>query len=189
LHGWQALSNHNALKIGIQIRAGDKILVHKRRDNTTLELYDAFFDCATQLEALGRTSPKQRVVYYLITDSMKLRRLAKEALAPKLLTSLDVYLQHSRVQRGVPDDELRQGFVSAAAEIWLFSLTNYQIITLHSGFGRLGAYMSGRFHQVYDIDIRQNQQTPPPGRTCSSYDYASIEYIRNTSTGLGASGI
>jgi hypothetical protein len=151
--------------------------------------YDAFFDCAAQLEAGRRASPQQPVLYYLISDSVRLRQLAAAALGPKLVTSLDVPVQHSRMQESMRDALARRGFQSAAAEMWLFSLTNYQIITLHSGFGRLGAYMSGRFHQVYDIDFVQNQQTPPPRRACSAYDYASIEYISLNSTGLGAGGL
>jgi hypothetical protein len=187
--GCQALSDNSVLKIGIQIRVGDRTLVKGRRDFTPLAQYDAFFDCAAQLEASRRASPRQRVLYYLISDSVRLRKLAVAALGPKLVTSLDVPVQHSRKEYDLSEEGLRRGFESAAAEMWLFSLTNYQIITLHSGFGRLGAYMSGRFHQVYDIDVVQGQQTPPPLRSCSPYDYASIEYISLNSTGLGATGL
>lgn len=186
---WQALSDHSVLKIGIQIRVGDRTLAKGRRDFTGLVQYDAFFDCAAQLEANRRASPKQRVLYYMISDSVRLRKLASAALGPKLVTSLDVPVQHSRKEYRLTEDGMRRGFASAAAEMWLFSLTDYQIITLHSGFGRLGAYMSGRFHQVYDIDVVQEQQTAPPLRSCSPYDYASIEYISLNSTGLGATGL
>jgi hypothetical protein len=41
-----------------------------------------------------------------------------------------------------------RGFQSAAAEMWMLGLTDYQIITTHSGYGRLGSFMSGKFHQV-----------------------------------------
>ena len=41
-----------------------------------------------------------------------------------------------------------RGFQSAAAEMWMLGLTDYQVITTHSGYGRLGSFMSGKYHQV-----------------------------------------
>jgi hypothetical protein len=42
---------------------------------------------------------------------------------------------------------------------------------------------------VYDIDFVQNQQSAPPRRTCSPYNYASMEYATPNTTGLGAMGL
>jgi hypothetical protein len=44
-----------------------------------------------------------------------------------------------------------RGFQSAAAEMWMLGLTDYQVITTHSGYGRLGSFMSGKYHQVSSV--------------------------------------
>lgn len=55
--------------------------------------------------------------------------------------------------------------------MWLLSLTDYQVITVHSGYGRLGAFISGKYHQVYGIDYWKDQATPPPRQRCGPADY------------------
>ena len=51
-------------------------------------------------------------------------------------------------RQGLQHMQVIRGFQTAAAEMWMLGLTDYQIITTHSGYGRLGSFMSGKFHQV-----------------------------------------
>jgi hypothetical protein len=36
--------------------------------------------------------------------------------------------------------------------MWMLGLTDYQVITTHSGYGRLGSFMSGKYHQVDNLE-------------------------------------
>lgn len=166
-----ALSNPDTLKIGIQIRVGDKVFT-TGEDDATVAFYAAFFDCATQLEASRRRYPEHRVVWYLISDSVRLRRLAAEAFGPKLLTSLGTTVKHTRKKRDTDPAEVQRAFRAAVAEVWLFSLCDYHVPSLHSGFGRTGAYMSGRYHHYYPVAF--DKETPgvmAKNRSCGTLDY------------------
>ncbi len=207
----RALSDPKTLKIGIQIRVGDATLVGGNGGGSgkpleTLERFTAFFDCAAQIEDGRRRLPAQHVLYYLISDSTRLRRLAAEAMGGKLLTSTDAPVQHSREgqQGGVVGGgggrggstspkpsraEVVRAFQAAAAEMWLFALTNYQVISLHSGYGRFGAFASGRFHQVYAIDLAKDATAAAANRSCGVLAYASMEYVSPESDGLVATGL
>eukprot|EP00955_Chlamydomonas_euryale_P112622 366146-Chlamydomonas_euryale.AAC.2 len=44
------------------------------------------------------------------------------------------------------DHPSSSGFYQACAEVWAFSLTDYQIITLKSGFGKVGAMLAAPDH-------------------------------------------
>lgn len=64
-------------------------------------------------------------------------------------------MQHSR-WRGVSKDKVVGAFRTAAAEMWLFALADYHIMSRRSGFGRISSYMSGRWHQLYAV-LRQGR--------------------------------
>ncbi len=42
-----------------------------------------------------------------------------------------------------------------------------QVVSIHSGYGRIGAFCSERWHQVYGIDLWKDSEEPAPNRTCS----------------------
>ena len=46
-----------------------------------------------------------------------------------------------------------------------------QVFTTHSGYGRLGAFMSGRYHQAYGIDFWKDSVEVPPKQRCGPKDY------------------
>jgi hypothetical protein len=46
-----------------------------------------------------------------------------------------------------------------------------QVFTTHSGYGRLGAFMSGRYHQAYGIDFWKDSVDVPPKQRCGPKDY------------------
>ncbi len=100
----------------------------------------------------------------MISDSLQLRKQAAAALGDKLLTSLQAPVQHTR-RRGAGDEELAAAFRTAAAEMWLYSLADYHIMTLQSGFGRwvadlnhLSPFMSFCLHQRFaDVNACSRQ--------------------------------
>jgi hypothetical protein len=83
-----------------------------------------------------------------------------------------------------------RGFQTAAAEMWMLGLTDYQIITTHSGYGRLGSFMSGKFHQVRPLaptSPRLLQPFPPPARLVYSYIRAAAQ--RGSPLGSGSDSL
>jgi hypothetical protein len=84
----------------------------------------------------------------------------------QVLTSIDtVRIKHVARIRAKREDIVRP-FISAAGELWMFSLTDYQIISSYSGFGATSALWSRRWHSQYNIDNKLN--TPRP---CGALDY------------------
>lgn len=80
--------------------------------------------------------PGQEVRWYLLTDSVKLRRQAKERYGDKLVTKTDANVAHTRKNRGKRERaDVVRSFQTAAAEMFMLGLTDYQIITTHSGYG------------------------------------------------------
>lgn len=75
------------------------------RGTANLSHFEAWFDCAAQIEESRRTSPQQRVLWYLTTDSVALRRQAKAKLGDKLVTALDAPVAHTRAEWAVPKGE------------------------------------------------------------------------------------
>jgi hypothetical protein len=63
--------DRGALKVGIQVRAGDRGLLHPEQqpDHTS---FPQFFNCAELVEQqLTQDTPKRKVYWYLISDSLK----------------------------------------------------------------------------------------------------------------------
>jgi len=159
-------------KIGIQIRVGDWQLLNPSLQNSAVPEnalggkvgdIECFFRCAEQIER--ERSPHNRTVWFFISDSMVVRKIAKQRYGAKLITKLDGIIEH--VQDGNKNGDL--GFAYAAAELWLFGLTDYQVISSTSSFGRVGALRSMQWHSLYTI---RNGC-----RNCGRYEYDSMETI------------
>ena len=84
---WAALGDSQVLKIGIHIRVGDSAL---RNDTNTPErawkMTAAHFACAEEIEKT-RASPGQRVIYFLMSDSITVRQAAKARLGDVIFRS------------------------------------------------------------------------------------------------------
>lgn len=106
----------------------------------------------------------------MISDSLQLRKQAAAALGGKLLTSLQAPVQHTRKVKGTEGEKVAV-FRTAAAEMWLYSLADYHIMTTGSGFGRIGSYISGHWHQLYAVTYKKNSAEPAVNRSCSATDF------------------
>lgn len=170
----EVLADPDILKIGIAIRTGDWT-AFKGDDNVSLATYSAFFDCAREIE-LSRQVPGQKVVWYLISDSLQLRKQAKEKFGAKLLT--DTSTKHSHIDCNWIGNStcneaiLNQALQRAVADVVTFSQVDYHVIQLGSGFGKLGAMLSpkGLSHHIYLMYGLSN-------RTCGIFDYNMPESL------------
>ncbi len=72
------------------------------------------------------------------------------------------------------EDKVAGAFCTAAAEMWLYSLADYHIMSARGGFGRIGSYISGRWHQLYAVGYHKKsglREQLPQNRSCSATDF------------------
>lgn len=115
--------------VGIQIRTGDTALRRPFLDAHLLADYSPFFECADQI-ARTHSRPDQRVVYYLVTDSAKLREQAIEAYQDRILvTGLPIRHIHAR-------NAQLDHVADAVIENYILASTDYKVISL-GGYGKV----------------------------------------------------
>ncbi|KAI8096348.1 uncharacterized protein BX664DRAFT_355719 [Halteromyces radiatus] len=162
----ELFSLKSVLSIGIQIRTDDKALANPQHDDNTLEKWFYYFKCANELAMAKREPHHKRIVYFLVTDSHKLREEFEamnddHALRSKYLgqasdaTSLVVtnlpleHIEPDQVAKyinveipvEVSRERMTPGVNSALIENWLLSYTDYRVIS-PQGYGKLAAFHS-----------------------------------------------
>jgi len=148
-HGPQLSNVHNAteLLIGIQIRYGDwafdnndpRCQLAFHQDQFTKDI----FRCAQSLSD-SLTVPTK---FVLITDCAFVRHSAKEHYGDRLITYLPRENEINHVEKNLSAETIRL----AVSEMWLLGMTDYQIITRDSSFGRAGAFLSIGWHQIHTM--------------------------------------
>ena len=149
-----AMQDASALRIGIHVRSG----VHHDGAFQAPAVggeaaapaappqrvpFAPFFACAEEVE--GQLAPmlrRQRAVWYLISDSLRLREEAARAWPGKVLTrTTDLTLAHTRssLLPSAAQNSTCTSFLDAAMEHWLFGLADAHVISQWSGFGRTGS--------------------------------------------------
>jgi len=144
------------LLIGVQVRLGDWVFSNPDQCKTAFQQDDftcSMFKCADYLSNSVNASTK----FVLISDCVGIRWAAKEYYGDRLITYLSDLTEVSHVEQNRSLETLRL----AASELWLFSMTDYQIITRDSSFGRVGAFLSLGWHQIH---------TMYPGRSYTECD-------------------
>lgn len=95
--------------------------------NHAVERHRPFFRCAREL-ASTYALPTQRIVYYLVTDSLSLKVDAQRVFGSKLIVT-DSVPQHVH-QKGGHED----GVFNAVVENWILKKTDMRVVTQDSGF-------------------------------------------------------
>lgn len=173
-HIWDRLTAPNTLKIAINVRMGDWVFrsqehdTSKSKQQALLDQAKALFDCASAIEKAFAT-PGRRVMWYVSSDSLYLRRAAAEAFGPKVVTDTDrapVHVDCLTINLNECDREVMQmALVYALGDILTFGMADYHVMKAHSGFGRVGAWISGRWRNLYEI---QDGETCEPGQPTSA---------------------
>eukprot|EP00271_Cylindrocystis_brebissonii_P004218 TRINITY_DN15839_c0_g1_i2.p1 TRINITY_DN15839_c0_g1~~TRINITY_DN15839_c0_g1_i2.p1 ORF type:complete len:504 (-),score=25.03 TRINITY_DN15839_c0_g1_i2:420-1931(-) len=152
------LSEPDTLKIGVNVRTGDRSFAYD--DETFVDAAVPYVHCAEEIEATRR-KPGQRVVWYVISDSLKLRQYVKSSLGEKVVTNTETKSIHPMCSElesfgvgscghgtAVEGETPRETALrDAAAQLLAFSCTRYQVLTKLSGFGRVGAWLSVLRHR------------------------------------------
>lgn len=153
---YAALLRHPSIfSIGIQIRTGDPNMLRPYMDRTSLKQFNSFFSCASQL-AQVYASPKQHIVYVVITDSARLRKQVTKYLpdnAHVLITGLSIDHFHRRNNTN-SHVNIVDGVQGAIIENSILAKTTYRVIS-QGGFGKTSSFLS---KQLYTTVVLR-----PPG--------------------------
>jgi hypothetical protein len=147
------MSNMSILRIGIQIRAGDQLLMSNGNHTVNIHDYMTFFRCAQQIESFAQ-HPGQQSIWYLMTDSLALRQEAKKKFGNKLLVAMNATVEHTSKEDNVCKENCTvsdRGFQDAAAEWWMFGWSDYFVISKYSGYGRSAAMRSMKRTAIYTV--------------------------------------
>ncbi|GAA5921224.1 hypothetical protein JCM1841_001641 [Sporobolomyces salmonicolor] len=144
--------------IGIQIRTGDSSLLSASDDAlNTVAVHKNYFTCAEQV-AQTYAHPSQKVIYYLVSDSHALEEDALRTYPDKVVVT---GLRQSHVEAliagwGEAWREAADASMRTVAESWIFSSTDFQILTLHSGFAKIPTWLRGKQGSTIQIFNPQN---------------------------------
>jgi hypothetical protein len=198
---WDVLQEPGVLKIGIQIRLGDGVFRGAEKEQPareTLKVGAEWFECARRLEK-AYAAPGQKVLWYLNSDSQQLRKAAKAVYGDKLVTDDDLKMTHPDCHQGSSSSSssssngtagggsssssaaceqaaMEEALQHSLGAMLTFSMADYHVISKASGFGRLGAWMSGRWGNIYQVVKGQGACTPgkpvPPHE--SAFHYSGV---------------
>ncbi|TFJ81195.1 hypothetical protein NSK_007463 [Nannochloropsis salina CCMP1776] len=171
----------NVLRIGIQIRVGDRVY-RSHTDDVQFEDYMPYFDCARTIERHKRTSETTKVVWYLVSDSQRLKEKALERFGPDLLvtsTQPNTHVAHTQPKDLEEADKIMTGLGSAAADMLGLAESDYFVVTQNSGFGRIGALLSGRWNHIWSLSSESNERL-----MCRPADYVRLEDMASTWSGV-----
>lgn len=176
------LQSIDVLKIAINIRVGDEVFDPNADEKVTLEPYIPYFVCASNIESFARVS-KQRVIWYVTSDSLKLRQLAKQRYGEKVLTEEKIRYVHgdcgdSDAKRYGNCTKNSQDFSiqMAVGQILAISMCDYHVVSEMSGFGRFSSFLSNHWHSVYQIHLKN--------RSCTLADSDSLEVLSTVGSGI-----
>lgn len=176
--------NERVLKIGLQIRSGDRMMMSPHHQVDSGE-YSAFFSCAEQIEQFALKDGKyDSAVWFLVTDMKSIRESAvKKYGESKIVTSLQVSIEHSSKEVSVCqncDPVSHHGFTGAAAEWYMLSMADYFVVSRYSGFGRSAGMLSMRPNSIYTV-INGKEKAPI---TCNSQSFSDLETISYEWSGI-----
>ncbi|KAI7853717.1 hypothetical protein BDC45DRAFT_441728 [Circinella umbellata] len=193
----------SVLSIGMQIRTDDNALANPHMDANDLDKWDYFLTCANQLVDAKRKPHHQHVVYFMITDSIKLRDEFKSlnddmTKAQKYLGSN--YKTVSTVVSGLPVDHIEPdqvekyievenhvdvtiermtpGTNSAIIENWLLGYADYRIIS-PQGYGKLAAFHSNSDDTTISLPRSQQKDKAPfcgSDDALATYDWLATQW-------------
>ncbi len=175
----------NVLRIGIQIRVGDFVFNKPGKANQLkLADYMSYFDCAKEIQNHRRTHATKKVLWYLVSDSQRLKELALERFGPDLLVTSTEPSRHVICAKdGLTDcseaDEMADSLAAAAADMMGLAETDYIVLTRKSGFGKVAAWLNMRWHNVWWLTPGEENR-----KVCGPRSYVGLEFMADKWSGL-----
>ena len=184
-HEMQILQEPPVFSIGMHIRIGDHVLHGNDDTNVQAPTIANFFDCAQQVEDTFKPHLELNnlsVVWFLLSDSEKLRKHAKKIYGKKLITRLHRKIEHTfgHQYTNTKAQASLEGFLEAVAEQWLLGCTDAHVVDLHSGFGMVAAYRRFREDRIFFVDSMSPGMKPQ----CQKSDSVTIRKAGYTRSGV-----
>lgn len=112
----------------------------------TVDRHLRFFTCAAAVAA-RHALPTQRIIYYLVSDSVALKEDALRRFPDRVVVSgleprhtdpkLKIGVQEGQ-KRSVRERYMMDAMGDSVVEAWTLAETDFKIITEQSGFGKIG---------------------------------------------------
>lgn len=153
----EILSNIDIFSVGIHARVfnkGGNLTKREQNERVNLDTFAPLFTCAKQLT--DRFKGKKQVKWLLISDSNKLKGLAKKKYGEKILTT-DVFIGDVMHYGTVGSNVRSSALGSAVGEMWLLGFADKLVVMDRSGYGRVGAARALRLNDTYSV--RANPKT------------------------------
>lgn len=128
------------LRVAIHVRVGDNAFAATENSVAPWREAQAHFTCAEEIAAT-HTEAGQQVLFYFNSDSLPLRRAASELYGSRLLTDLRGAGQTDCSFHG-GCNSVNASFRLAVAQLDLFSRADVHVVSIGSGYGAMGAWMS-----------------------------------------------
>lgn len=188
---WDVLQEPGVLTIGIHVRIGDDLVFRGGDEASDALMQQAanHFDCAQRLEKAFAGSG-QKVLWFLASDSLQLRKAAKKVYGNKLITDDTLRMTHPTChenKRGEgSNDPCALQAVEAALQHSLGTMLTYSLASLHvvgntgsiphspSGFARLGSWLSGRWGNQYQVEQGSCDPAKPVPPEQSAFEEAGV---------------
>ena len=162
-HLLDAAGTVGTLRIAIHVREGDSAFSDKNEANWRIA--EAHFTCAEEIAAT-RAAPGQNVMFYFNSDSLPLRRAASERYGKQILTDLRVSGQTDCSFHG-GCSSVNASFRSAIAQLDLFARADFHVVSVGSGYGAMGAWMSA---------LKRHGESSPRSRSNHIYRVVNGEF-------------
>jgi hypothetical protein len=142
-----------------------------------MQIAEPYFECAQRLEAAFGV-PGKTTVWYLMSESHALRVAAHDRYGEKVVTDTKLAMSHPDCKAHNPGacnaDSMHDSLRHSIGQLVTFSLADYHIYTRSSGFGRLGAWLSGSWANLYSIDGRVCDPAHPDSPEQSAFEWAGV---------------
>ncbi|EWM20209.1 hypothetical protein Naga_100946g2 [Nannochloropsis gaditana] len=144
----------------------------------------SYFQCAREIEHHKRTPETTKVVWYLVSDSLRLKELALMKFGQDLVVTSTEPSRHVLCAKdGLTDcnesGEMAESLAAAAADMMGLAETDYIILTRQSGFGKVAAWLNMRWHNVWWLSPGEPQMHACGARsTCCRHSYAACDMIK-----------
>ena len=177
--------NSSTLMIGIHIRTGDKALLNSGLLASMSQPVQKQFKCAESLERhiLATSKTYQHCLWYVRSDSRRLRLTARQRYGHKVVTLLSMQTEHTSKEKSMCSSNKYnctvsiKGFQTAAAEWWLFGMMDYFIISSNTGFSKSAAMRSNKVKSIFMINDTS------PG-VCMPDTFTSVDQLAKQWSGL-----
>eukprot|EP00953_Heterococcus_sp_UTEX-ZZ885_P001174 1136-Heterococcus_DN1.PRE.4 len=126
------------------------------KSSTNLSFLRSTFDCAHAIEAARKVTSTTKVLWYVTPNSAVLRKLILEKSGSDKVVTQTEHFEHDDCQHkneSCEEQALATSVIIASGQLWSMAMTDFQIFTRDSGFGRVGAMLQENTELVENMTM------------------------------------